>query len=88
MWELNRQSHQANALFLLFASEMQAFRAIADFSPTVDPQAIDLYLHFQYVPAPHTIYREIQKLPPAHCLQVSGDGTVVGPTRYWDRHSP
>jgi asparagine synthase (glutamine-hydrolysing) len=70
--------------YFAFASEMQAFRSIADFSPTVDPQAIDLYLHFQYVPAPHTIYREVQKLPPAHWLQVSGDGTVIGPTRYWD----
>lgn len=67
-----------------FASEMQAFRQLDDLSLTVDPQAIDMFLHYQYIPAPHTIYREVRKLPPAHHLQVDGEGRVQGPSRYWD----
>ena len=67
-----------------FASEMQAFRQIEDFSPTVDPQAIDMFLHYQYIPAPHTICHEVRKLPPAHHLEVDRDSHVRGPSRYWD----
>src|SRR6266540_4159409 len=40
-----------------FASEVHAFHALEDFEATLDPAAIDLYLHFQYIPAPLSAYR-------------------------------
>lgn len=66
-----------------FASELHALTRVAGLSLTVDPQAIDMYLHYQYIPAPFSIYREVQKLPPAHSLEVGGDGRVSQPARYW-----
>lgn len=66
------------------ASEMQGLQAHPDFNGTIDPAAIDLYLHYQYIPAPHTIYHEVHKLPPAHYLVVRADGTHAEPQRYWD----
>jgi asparagine synthase (glutamine-hydrolysing) len=66
------------------ASEMQSLQAHPDFQGTIDPAAIDQYLHYQYIPAPHSIYREVRKLPPAHYLVVRADGTHGEPKRYWD----
>lgn len=68
---------------LAFASELQAFDAIGDFEPNIDLQALDLYLHFQYIPAPYSIYREVRKLPPGHTLAVDAAGNTFGAQRYW-----
>jgi len=68
---------------IAFASEMQAFRALPGFTPTVDLAALDLYLHFQYIPAPHSIYREVRKLPPAHYLVVDRAHGLQEPRPYW-----
>ena len=51
---------------LLFASEMKSLLEVPGVSRELDPHALDLYLTYQYVPHPHTIFRGICKLPPAH----------------------
>lgn len=66
------------------ASEIQALRQHPDFRGTLSLPAIDLYLHYQYIPAPHTIYENVRKLPPAHTLVIRADGTHSEPQRYWD----
>jgi len=67
-----------------FASELQAFEALTEFDPSIDMQALDVYLQFQYIGAPFTIFREARKLPPAHWMRVRPDGSVSGPHRYWN----
>ena len=47
------------------------------------------YLLFRYVPTPHTLYREIYKLPPGHLLTLK-EGTLQIKS-YWDlpvKHTP
>ncbi|MDP1799669.1 MAG: asparagine synthase (glutamine-hydrolyzing) [Planctomycetaceae bacterium] len=66
------------------ASEIQALRQHPDFDGSVSLPSIDLYLHYQYIPAPDTIYRNVHKLPPAHTLVVRADGSHGPPVRYWD----
>jgi len=66
-----------------FASELHALTAIPGFDGEVDLEALDKYLHLQYIPAPETIYSRIRKLPPGHTLIVRADGRLTGPTRYW-----
>jgi len=51
---------------LLFASELKSLLEVSGVPRELDPQAIDAYLTYQYVPHPQTIYRGINKLPPAH----------------------
>lgn len=51
----------------VFASELKAFAAHPDFDLEVDRGALTLFLRHQYVPAPHTIWRGVFKLP-AGCL--------------------
>jgi asparagine synthase (glutamine-hydrolysing) len=51
----------------------------------MDREALTLYLRYNYVPAPWSIYRGIYKLPPAHYVVVRDKGTVVSePHCYWD----
>lgn len=49
-----------------FASDSKAFWSLPGASLTVDHAAIDCYLHHMAVTTEHTIWTEIQKLPPAH----------------------
>lgn len=66
------------------ASELQALRHHPEFDENISLPAIDLYLHYQYIPAPHTIYENVRKLPPAHTLLIREDGAHGDPLRYWD----
>jgi asparagine synthase (glutamine-hydrolysing) len=51
---------------LAFCSEIHPLSLHPDVARTEDPEALELYLQLQYIPAPWTIYRSIRKLPPAH----------------------
>ncbi|MGQ9504334.1 MAG: asparagine synthase (glutamine-hydrolyzing) [Thermogutta sp.] len=67
---------------LVFASELKALLEVSNIPRAVDPTAVDAYLLYQYVPHPWTIYRGIQKLPPA-TMAVYEDGKL-SLHRYWD----
>lgn len=69
---------------LAFASELQALETLPEFSGELDPAALDLYLHLQYIPAPFSIYRDVRKLCPGEVLELDADGTLNGPVRYWN----
>ncbi|MEZ6069886.1 MAG: asparagine synthase (glutamine-hydrolyzing) [Pirellulales bacterium] len=66
---------------LLFGSALKSLLAVEDVPRGIDPQAIDEYLTYQYVPHPRTIFAGISKLPPAHyALWHRGQLDV---RRYW-----
>ena len=68
-----------------FASELKPLCQIPGVQLTVDPRAIDLYLQYQYVPAPHTIYKEIKKLCPGHHILLDiDDNSPADPKCYWN----
>jgi asparagine synthase (glutamine-hydrolysing) len=67
---------------LLFASEVKALRAHPECAVEIDRDAVAAYLRFNYVPAPRSIYRGIQKLAPGHLLSfAAGAEPQVEP--YW-----
>lgn len=67
-----------------FSSELQQFKHLPDFSPNLNYEAINNYLWLQYIPAPLTIFKEVQKLKPGHYLTISADGLVSEQITYWD----
>ncbi|MEO1524581.1 MAG: asparagine synthase (glutamine-hydrolyzing) [Planctomycetota bacterium] len=70
--------------YFAFASEMQAITTLPELRTTTNLAAIDQYLHYQYIPAPFTIYNEVHKLPPGHTLLLELPHLTVGsPNRYW-----
>ncbi len=62
---------------LLFGSELKALRAHPGFRQEIDRNALALYLRHSCVPAPHSIYQGVFKLPPASVLTVGG--TIPNP---------
>jgi asparagine synthase (glutamine-hydrolysing) len=69
----------------LFGSELKALTCHPAFEGTVDRQALTLFLRYNYVPAPFSIWRGIAKLPPGHMVQIGAGGAAVGaPKAYWD----
>jgi asparagine synthase (glutamine-hydrolysing) len=60
---------------VLFASELKALRADTGWTPMLDRDSLAAYVRFAYVPAPHTIYRGVRKLPPGTILTVRERGT-------------
>ena len=66
---------------LLFASELSAILAHPAVEPDIDTRALSAYLGLEYVPAPHTIVRGVQKLEPGTML-ILQDGDIAI-SRYW-----
>ena len=65
----------------LFASELKALMAFKGFQRDIDPDAIPIFLHYQYIPAPGTIFRNTYKLLPGHYLIYDGDNLKT--RKYW-----
>jgi len=74
--------YAANGRGFAFASEVRCLASLGCFDTAIDQQALALYLAYQYVPSPHTIYRGLSKLPPAHAMRVKGGKLTLW--RYWD----
>jgi asparagine synthase (glutamine-hydrolysing) len=68
---------------LLFASEPKALLAHPAVTADVDPAALEDYLTYGMVPGRRSIFRGIEKLPPAHVLFVTPDRLDQSPRRYW-----
>ena len=68
---------------LAFASEIKALLQWPKLVRDVDPEAVHHYLTFLYVPAPKSILKNVNKLPPAHMLVVNTDSKSVQVKRYW-----
>ncbi len=67
---------------LFFASEPKVLLSHPKISPEINPDALQHYLSYDYVPAPLSIYKGINKLPAAHRL-VWEHGKIKS-IRYWN----
>jgi asparagine synthase (glutamine-hydrolysing) len=66
---------------LWFGSELKAVLCAPDLARELDVAALDDYLALGYIPAPHSIFRGVQKLPPACVLELRNGRVQV--RRYW-----
>src|SRR5947209_9827193 len=67
----------------VFASELKALREFPGFDRSIDRNALALYMRFAYVPAPHSIYEGIYKLPAGHILCLSSPDEQPVLTPFW-----
>jgi asparagine synthase (glutamine-hydrolysing) len=68
---------------LLFASELKGLLRSQLVPFELDPQAIDHFFHYQFVPEPRTPIRHVRKLEAAHILTVDVDPWTVRDRCYW-----
>jgi len=68
---------------LAFASELKSLHAVGLTGGDLDWNALLMYFHFGYVPAPFSPFRNVRKLEPGHTLEWQVDGTIET-RRYWD----
>ena len=71
----------------IFGSELKVLTDYPGFVREIDPQAVEDYFSFGYVPDPRCIYRNAYKLPPGHTLTLRrGEPGQPQPQPYWDVH--
>lgn len=70
---------------LLFGSELKALRAHPKWQGEIDRNALALYMQFNYIPAPYTIYKGIRKLEAGCIAEIpgKGPGQDYDVIRYW-----
>lgn len=71
---------------LYFASELTGIEQLRHLNLTMNPQAVMRYLAYEYVPTPHSVYTEVQSLPPSHMLLLQDGNLSI--SRYWDMPMP
>lgn len=74
----------------LFGSELKAFKSHPAFKGEIDRNVLTLFLRYNYIPAPFSIYKDVQKLEPGTFLQFSLNGekgTIPAPHAYWSVRS-
>ncbi|HUQ30797.1 MAG TPA: asparagine synthase (glutamine-hydrolyzing) [Pyrinomonadaceae bacterium] len=70
----------------IFASEVKAILATGLMERAIDTESLHQFLTFLWTPDPHTLFRGIRKLPPAHVLTLrcaDGDDDV-SVREWWD----
>jgi asparagine synthase (glutamine-hydrolysing) len=68
----------------LFGSDLASFREHTCFENIIDRDALSLYMRHSYIPAPYSIYKNIQKLLPGHLLKIALGKKDLEIVKYWD----
>lgn len=76
------QTEGTDSSSFIFASEIKALLATGLVKREIDAEALNQYLTFLWTPDPHTLFRGVKKLPPAHLLTWQ-DGEVCV-RQWWD----
>ena len=69
-----------SASTLIFASEIKALIA-AGVRPILNHDALNMFMAYNYVPPPHTMFQGVQHLPPGHLMTVTR--TSVSTKQWW-----
>jgi asparagine synthase (glutamine-hydrolysing) len=72
---------------VVFGSELKALRSHPDFEAGIDRRSLTLFLRFNCIPAPHTIYTGVEKVLPGQIVTIPlaayGDSARWGREAYW-----
>ncbi|MFQ5714608.1 MAG: asparagine synthase (glutamine-hydrolyzing) [Candidatus Scalinduaceae bacterium] len=69
---------------IVFASELKSLIKHPGLKKEIDIYNLSRYLSYEYVPAPHSIFKDVKKLLPGHYLRWKGGDICITP--YWQIH--
>lgn len=67
----------------VFASQLKALKKFPGFIGEVDRQVLTLYLRYNCIPAPYSIYKNIKKLLPGEILTFKIEDKSINTKAYW-----
>jgi len=67
----------------LFGSELKALRAHHGWTPRINRNAVASFMRYNYIPTPHSIYENVNKLEPGSILTLTWNGEPQI-ERFWD----
>lgn len=67
----------------VFASELKAIKEFPSFKNPIDHNALTLFLRFNSIPSPYSIYKDIYKLEPGQIVQFNLDSMKQTKYHYW-----
>ena len=70
--------------WFLFSSEIKSFLSFPEFNRELDLEALHHYLTFRFVPAPMTLFKGVEKLPPGFFLEYLLSSGYPHRRSYWD----
>jgi asparagine synthase (glutamine-hydrolysing) len=68
---------------IVFASELSALKQHPSMPRILNKQALHDYFSLQYIPAPHTVYHNVFKLPPGHRMVINTSDGTRQLEQYW-----
>lgn len=75
----------------IFGSELDSVLRLMNELPTIRPESVRQFLWMQFIPTPHTIVRDVLKLPPGYSLEGNWESLdrqrTPAPKPYWDAYS-
>ena len=69
---------------ILFASELKSFHEHPAFAKVINTDAVSLFLHYNYIPEPHTIFQNCRKLQAGHFLSIDLNTGDIQEKQYWN----
>ncbi len=69
---------------ILFGSELKSFHKHPKFKKEINTNSIALFLQYQYIPEPHSIFENCFKLKAGHYLEINLKTQNVIEHKYWD----
>lgn len=70
-----------NGIFV-FGSELKALLTLPQIPRKIREDAVYDFFAYQYIPDPKTIFMDMHKLPPGHCMLIKDGQRVI--EQYWD----
>ena len=67
----------------VFASELKSIKKFPEFKNLIDRNSLALFLRFNSIPAPHSIYQDIYKLEPGQIVQLNAESKKVKKFNFW-----
>ena len=67
---------------IIFSSEIKSILVGLDQESVIDPDGLNHYLKFDYIPSPLSIYKNIKKLPPSSMLICTDNNISI--KKYWN----
>ena len=67
----------------VFASELKAIKKFPKFKNSVDRNSLALFLRFNSIPSPYSIYEDIYKLEPGQIIEVNTKSKALKKQSYW-----